>query len=121
MPSSVTQHLLAVDAVQTAQPRSVQQPVNVESRSASGIRPLARSPPSSDGVSARKSITPSRTSVVRNDSASSSCSVPMPAAVGLVPLRFIGASSTKPPSSRRRDSTNRPTSAGEGKERFSSS
>ena len=37
---------------------SVQTPVNVDSRSAAGARPLARKPPSTDGIGARKSATP---------------------------------------------------------------
>ena len=63
---------------------NVHAPVKVESRSASGARPLARSPPSNDGISARNLATPVRTSSAR--STPSSCSTPTAAAVGLVPL-----------------------------------
>ena len=86
----------------------VQAPVNVDSRSASGTRGLARMPPSSDTASSSSSATPSRVSSSRAAPAvPASCSRPTAAAVGLVPLRRIGATSTKPPSSRRRPATKR--------------
>ena len=96
--------------------------MNVESRSASGTRPLARSPPSSDGISARNSTTPLRTSSgIGPTRGSITFSSPTPAAVRFVPHRFIAPISTKPPSSRRRDSTNDRSSPGRGTARPSTS